>query len=264
LKKIIIISIFFANLFSSIFADYHGVYFYNPNIIFEWSPKAGNTNFKKTLIKNYELKNKENLIRYINKNKVTKKDLLNTKWYRVKLIRSPYLRAVSCYLHIIIKEARLNLSFEEFLSILKNKKVKYLGKKKYIISHHCGEQYNEEDKYINKFLYLENPENIEELNAKTGLNLNLNSNQPHHTSYIKTYPYYVGHLKFKKNKTGFPPYYCFYSEKSLQLVQEAFPNDTTKYDYEVPEEVLEFIESQKHIENPFKENQVWTPPNITS
>ncbi len=222
----------------------------NPPLIVDWTEKAGCTLVWMMLLDNYGLLEKAikyhpwihyyRMKIYSKKHKITPDRFLDPKYCKVKFVRNPYNRAVSSYLYCC-KKYFFKGSFEDFLISLKNQKWKNLTQKEILgIKGHSIKQSKFSDKFMDYIIPIENP-NLQEINAKTGLNLSLDKYQSsHHTQYLESYYYYVGNLPFTKMER-YPPYYCYYSPKTLELVEELYKEDIASYGYTLPKEVIDFI-----------------------
>lgn len=112
------------------------------------------------------------------------------------------------------------------------------------VEYHAQIQSKPTDKFMNKIIHIEDTSQLEALNKKLSLNLSFCSKLTHHHNYSRSEPYYVGDLIFEKGDT-YPPYYAFYSQKTLELVQTIYKEDIEKLGYKLPNEIQNFISQQK-------------------
>lgn len=112
----------------------------NNKIIIDWSAKSGYTILCKMIFNylgiskeldklNLSIHNTDKIIFYQKYRRVRLSQLLDSNIIKIKLVRNPYSRVVSSYLHImktnIIRKCfdYEDLSFLEYLDLIKNKKV---------------------------------------------------------------------------------------------------------------------------------------------
>lgn len=172
-----------------------------------------------------------------------------------KLVRNPYKRAVSSFIMFTVVNKNLpavwmelqgdmrqyfyndrnntaGFSFKQFLQYLK-----IIGSDVYSIDGHFSPQYIEgEERFVNKYIYLENfNENIRELEKKYGLlpaPLNELSQSGHHFN-----PMMIHKGNFSDVRTtdplfpNLPTYESFYDEDTKILVEEIFKKDFETYFY---------------------------------
>ena len=168
--------------------------------------------------------------------------LLSKKYFIFKIIRNPYDRAVSSYLHVIKFTLNKNfkkMSFEEFLKHIKinsgifvdDNKLDPMG-----TSHICPQYVEGEETYINKYVRLENGQkDIDEINKLRNINLNINIDNftLHHMQRSETTlnKDYLGNVPFDKLPVIMPIYKCFYNELTKKLVEEIYSDDILNYKY---------------------------------
>lgn len=159
----------------------------------------------------------------------TKKELKN--WFVFKIIVNPYKRAVSCYGHCL-KQQRLlgdnqNISFHEFLRLVKNQKLDPRD------IYHTRPQYIKgEELVINEYIRLENVDHDidEKINRRFDLQLKMPSESPHHREK-KDYEQFLGETLYY-DITIFPQSYAnFYNDEIKLLVDELYKDDIEMYGY---------------------------------
>lgn len=227
----------------------------NPKLIVDWTPRAGCTIVWKTLLRNYGLLDKAMKFNpwvhnyrsavYTPFHQTSLKQFLSNDYYKIKFVRCPYHRAVSSYI-IAVDAFKFKGSFEDFLQTLMNpaQRPKNFCKDPASFFYHAKVQHSSLDDYMDKIIKIEDSQDaLVEVNLRLGLNLDLSKeSSEHHTAYIKC-DSYVGDKPFYGHQSpyGWPVYYCFYSQKTLDLVQAIYRDDIESYDYDIPEEVFEFV-----------------------
>jgi hypothetical protein len=225
-----------------------------PLIIF-WTPKSGCTTMVKwfffqigllqrakkchTFVHKFRIKKFQKQKNY---RAELRKELEASKKYTVKLVRNPYRRAVSSFLHVIshkrlMKDIGLKgeegISFKQFLYHMKRIGVKDSNP-------HVAQQYVEnEEKLIKEYIYLEKfNESIKKLEKKYNL-----SNAPfkkiilskHHKAekMIKKGEYSDVIITKEMFKSGLPTYESFYDKETQSLVAKLYEKDFLKYGYDI-------------------------------
>jgi hypothetical protein len=226
-----------------------------PLILF-WTPKSGCTTFNKWFFFQIGLLEKVNEVKngkpHSYRSFVYRKEpeysqqltanLLETKKDTYKLVRNPYRRAVSSFLHTIShtwllrvfnSDVNKGLSFKQFLYHLKS-----LGSDIYQLDRHIAPQYIEgEERFIKNYIYLENFTNqIRKIEEKYGLlssPLSQLSNSSHHFSNRMVFEgdYAEKILTKELYKGKFPTYKSFYNKETKKLVEEIFKKDFEVYKY---------------------------------
>ncbi|UTE75467.1 sulfotransferase family 2 domain-containing protein [Rossellomorea sp. KS-H15a] len=163
---------------------------------------------------------------------------------KIKLVRNPYNRAVSSYLHTIsqdwlIKEFSSNvnvgMSFKDYLMYLKT-----LGERIYELDRHIAPQYIRGEE-----TFIESHIKLEEFNEQIKIvekNFNL---QPSPVSTLSYSPHHLSHAKVKKGNFAetifnidiyakeLPTTESFYNTHTIKLVNEIFNKDFHFYDYKM-------------------------------
>ena len=169
--------------------------------------------------------------------------LLSKKYFVFKVIRNPYDRAVSSYLMLIKmtpKEKLKKISFEDFLKHIKINSGIFIDNNEidhYITSHICPQYVENEEKYINKYVRIENGKrDINEINKLRNINLDINIENkdllPHHAQRSKTSnKRYLGNVPFDELPYIPASYKCFYNKLTKKLVEEIYADDIINYKY---------------------------------
>lgn len=237
----------------------------NPPLIVFWTQKAGCTTVLNALVQSCGLEEEASHYptvhhyfwnkRYWEQN-FTAEKFYSKDYYKVKFVRNPYIRAVSSYIHII-KYKLAVLSFESFLELLEKKDWNSFSPITAIqhgIRTHTQPQSCPFDQYMN-IIQIEKPtKQLQKLQRKTGISIDLTI--AHKTKYLLDYIYYVGDLLFNIEKQ-YPPFYAFYSEKTLALVEKIYQQDIESFNYEVPKEITLFLKTQNH-NRPFEIGDFWS------
>lgn len=178
----------------------------------------------------------------------------------VKLVRNPYERAVSSYMHFLlmlrqgirkvyselsISRGRLNYSFEEYIGLISQIDLSNCDV-------HWRRQYNiyEEKIHIDRVIQLrDSEEKFKQLEEKLGLESILKSkirSSHHHTKIsvednVKTRAQgYVGNIDFGEEiKSVRPEYYQFYNEQTLIAISTLYSVDFSKYNFDLEYQFIE-------------------------
>jgi len=239
---------------------------YNKNfpLILFWSPKSGCTPFAKWFffqigilnkaleyhpwIHNYEF---EVYKKQPNYNLEVLNEILNSKRKVFKLVRNPYKRAVSSFLHLIgnmeypifrepgeirllfYKDRNSNkgISFKHFLYYLRR-----VGPKPGVINGHFAQQYIDGEEYLIKnYIYLENFDNhiskIEESYGLVKSPLEIINKSGHYFSSRMILTGDYSKIAFAKLNKLLPTYHSFYDKETKDLVREVFKKDFEVYGY---------------------------------
>lgn len=173
--------------------------------------------------------------------------LFNKNTIKIKFVRNPYDRAVSCYLHSCRYKLgglrhynNANISFEFFLKLLLNKKNnKLTGDIHYDLQ---SLEIENKRKIFDKIIKLEKlNEGAKELEEEYNLLLKTNFTSHHHkSSNSKNINYYIGNLNFNEIKKQIPTYNNFYNEKTKKLVEKVYGKDIELYNYTFEEFMSKF------------------------
>jgi hypothetical protein len=225
----------------------------------DWSPKSGCTIAVKMFFKQMGLL-EEALAHHVwiheyrmhvfsKKHPVTLDDLRAPDIYKFKVVRNPYSRAVSSYIHTMRKEVmhppvkktlhrwNANISFRKF--------VDYLGK---IDIQHCDPHYALQKRKFesaiqpcfDKIVKLENIENeIVNLNNQLNFQFYLTGiTSHHHIEKNQELSKNVSGKRWSKVKDNIPGYQFFYTDEIRRKVSEIYKADLEAYGYTF-EELLE-------------------------
>ena len=226
----------------------------NNKLILLWTPKAGCTTAVIMMLRHMNLLNEALKIHpfvhnyrpkfYEKYGHVTLKHLLSKKYFVIKVIRNPYDRAVSSYLHILESWRRfidIDMSFTAFLRLVRKKfnTPKIVGYVRTIaLVHGCRQYVKGEELYIRKYIKLENPVAIKQINKQLKINLDITVNDkkliPHHHKHsdIESTKY-LGDIQFSKLPTLLPKTYkSFYNDTTKKLVEIIYGKDIQKYEYQ--------------------------------
>ena len=221
-------------------------------IILDWSPKAGCTILTKMFFRNMGLLDEalqydswvhEYRMHVFSKNhSINIEDLKNPSFYKIKVVRNPFDRVVSSYIHTMehetmhqpVKKAlwrwNANISFKSFINFLSK-----------VDLHTCDPHYSLQKK---NFEYELNPcfdeiirlehlqDAINDLNERKNLKFDLHglSSSHHHKKNhdIKTD---VSTVKWSNLKDNIPVYRQFYTEELLVKVYDLYRDDFETYGY---------------------------------
>ncbi len=150
-------------------------------------------------------------------------------YFKFKVVRNPYTRAVSSYIHAV-NFSNFKGSFALFTRRLLNKRFKRPSD----ISQHWAKQSKEDPKIFNKIVYLENfDSDMEDVNSLTGLNYITKFISDHHLRKTKGIKF-VGRKVFRPTVHSIPEYKYFYNQRILDRVTELYYDDIMAYGYNVP------------------------------
>ena len=223
-------------------------------IIMGWSPKAGSAVACKMFFEHMGLlqealeygdfaHNYREKIFYSKFGRSTIEELHNPNYLKFKVIRNPYARIISTFLHtqflkIRRQPAGKDESFFEFI-IRKDRDISETV-------HLVPQKGSYESKETFHLIRLENfVEEIEKLNAKFNTKFNPHHVSRHHVTKTTKSHGFVGKTKYsqlvEKNvippRTS-PPYDNFYNEEIKDMVYEMYKKDIDFYEYDFPFESL--------------------------
>jgi hypothetical protein len=179
------------------------------------------------------------------------------EWFRFKIVRNPFDRAVSSYIHImrypvlrdkvVPRKDRTTLSFSKFLSLLEKISPKdmqgYAGA-------HGGYQsqpyerlfYGRADVVIfHEIIQTENPlPAIERINKRLGTNFTIGFKGHHHADRKEGLEKFVGNMSWSDLKDQIPKNYGLFYNSELKLkVHQIFLWDILLYNYTFPYDLKE-------------------------
>jgi len=221
-------------------------------IIMDWSPKTGCTLAVKMFFRQLGILDEAlayhswvheyRMHVFSKQHPTTLEDLKNPEFYKFKIVRNPYSRVVSSYIHTMRKEAmhqsikrkllrwNANISFKKF--------VDYLGK---IDIQQCDPHYSLQKKRFesfitpcfNRIIKLEDLENeIAKQNKEKNFKFDLTGiTSHHHITKDNTVHNNVANEKWLKIKDKIPNYEFFYTDEIKKKVSEIYRADLEAYGY---------------------------------
>ncbi len=223
-------------------------------IILDWTPKAGCTILTKMFFRNMGLLEKalqfdswihEYRMHVFYKNHpITIEDFKNPDIYKIKVVRNPFHRVVSSYVHTMKYEFmhppitkalwrwNANISFKGFINFLSKTDL-----------HSCDPHYALQKKAFeydipnafDEIIHLENLDAaINNLNKRKQLNFDLNGiSSGHHVSRNDQLNRNVAGMRWSKIKDNLPDYKNFYTPQLAQKVYELYIDDFKTYGYTI-------------------------------
>ncbi|WP_088103460.1 sulfotransferase family 2 domain-containing protein [Halalkalibacter urbisdiaboli] len=224
-------------------------------LILYWSPKSGCTSLTKWFFFQIGLLEEAEayhpwihkyrgkiFLQQQNYKEKLEKHMLNSTKASYKLVRNPYTRAVSSFLHTISNpqlkseigvEINEGLSFKQFLYGLKEVGVDIKS-----INPHFAEQYIKgEENLIQEYIYLEHfNQSIRKIEKQFHLKtspLNRITKSPHHHSTKMKESGEIVEKKFTRAslRETIPSYDSFYNQETVELVKTLYQNDFKAYGY---------------------------------
>lgn len=167
--------------------------------------------------------------------------------HRAKLVRSPYSRAVSAYLHAI-RSTYADYALSEFLGRAINavSRFSFAEFVRYLEScditccdphfrQQCSPAEQSGDLQIDRLMRLESLQSdLAGLEASLGLpstDLESLSRSPHHNRRESASGEFCGQRVFSSNRRGYPPFHDFYDENLRSRVHHLYAADFARYDY---------------------------------
>lgn len=221
-------------------------------VIMDWSPKSGCTIAVKMFFRQMGLL-EEALAHHVwvheyrmhvfsKRHPISLEDLASDEYYKFKIVRNPFSRVVSSYIHTMRKEVmhppvkkvlrrwNANISFKKF--------VDYLGK---IDLRNCDPHYALQKRLFestirpcfHRIIKLENmQEEIRQLNAEQNFNFNLEGiSSHHHIEKNRLLNENVARKRWSKIKDNIPDYRHFYTDQVREKVAALYRDDMEAYGY---------------------------------
>jgi len=182
--------------------------------------------------------------------KATHCHYLMPDWFRFKVVRNPFDRAVSNYLHCIgtphvqkiLPPSIVNASFETFIEYMMT-----LPEKQFqlFLYRHAGPQSQPYERYVyakklppifNVIVKVEDSEKaIQQIANMTGAYYNIKPVPHHYRQRDNTINHFVGNITWPKLKGHVPKSYgYFYSKELIKKVETLYKWDLLLYDYTYP------------------------------
>lgn len=216
----------------------------------DWSAKAGCTISVRMFFQNMNLleealqysfwiHNYRNDVFY-KKYKTTWEDLSDDSYYKFKVVRNPFARAVSSYIHamkhdyediklkIFFNTQSKDISFRQFVEY-----VHHLIINRCNVHHRLQKEWFEDEISFNKICKLENlDEDIAVVNTDANVNLIITDKYSHH--HVKKKDISSGNVSEKmwsQLSGNIPSYKCFYANDLIDKVAEIYRDDLSTYHY---------------------------------
>ncbi|MEQ8712197.1 MAG: sulfotransferase family 2 domain-containing protein [Cyclobacteriaceae bacterium] len=192
---------------------------------------------------------------YEKQKEISLQHLRDNNYYKFKVVRSPYSRAVSSYfvlvkdkeyskrhqLHRQLNLKTIDVSFQVFLEALIKLDLS-------TIDTHFRPQWRvyEEEFCFNKICHIENIDTeIEQINKATRANLSFKRvYSPHHTKLTPGTSRIVATDPFSSYAQAIPSYDLFYNKQTKGLVEQVYQSDITAYKYDFDQFIEFYGQSQ--------------------
>lgn len=230
---------------------------FNDKILMDWSPKSGCTIAVKMFFRKLGLL--ETALSYSDwihnyrmhvffiEQPTYREDLTDSDYFKFKVVRNPFSRVVSSYLHTmksksmhapvkkVLKKWNSNISFNQFVNFLEKTDLSSLG-----CDPHYGLQkksFENSEMNFDLIIKLENFKNsIDELNSKSGANFNIEGlKSEHHIKIDNNTLNKAYDKKFSRIIKQVPSYDQFYNEDLIRRVSELYQQDLNAYNYNYSE-----------------------------
>jgi len=154
--------------------------------------------------------------------------LVKQKFFFIKFIMNPYIRAVS----VFRQHTSRNYSFRQFITDLVNNNIDYYNTSE--IYHHRPQYINGEEKYINKYIRINENETFNfKLQNHATYNIDLNKySSIHHGKKNPDKNIFVGDIPLNDIKYNLPSSYkYFYDDDIKKKVETFYKDDVIKYNF---------------------------------
>jgi hypothetical protein len=181
---------------------------------------------------------------------------LDPSWYRFKIVRNPYERAVSSYLHCVKNQGlpakvfpdQESVTFKDFVywikKIPRDDFPNYCGYGHFrvqttLYERHC---FVNQMKLFHEIVYSEDPlPAIQRINDKVGTNYTLRGTdyailktRSHSTTKNDTIQTFTGKKSYRELKDSVPSYKYFYNQDLYNLISSIYGPDILIYNYSFP------------------------------
>tara|TARA_B110000046_G_scaffold52102_1_gene58149 strand:- start:25670 stop:26413 length:744 start_codon:yes stop_codon:yes gene_type:complete len=221
-------------------------------VIMDWSPKAGCTivikmfykrmDLLETALQTDEWVHEYRMFHFFKNNPTQKEDFQNPEFYKLKVVRNPYSRVVSSYLHTIrnnsmhqpvkkvLRRWSANITFKKYLDFLEKIDLREADPHYAFQVKHFEEQGFKYDKIVK----LENlHQGIQEINLEKGIGYDLSGiSSPHHVDKNESLTMEAFNKRYSKIKDNVPAYNNFYNEELIEQVRSIYKLDLEMYNYE--------------------------------
>jgi len=174
-------------------------------------------------------------------------------WYRFKVTRNPYDRAVSSYLYImknpplsekaIPEDKRENMTFEQFIDhmlTLSEEEMQYYGEghggyQSQVYERALFQKYQHRKSFFHHIVHIEDPKALDPIRERFNFTSHLNYMPPHHAVRTNKEQGFVGNVPYDQLKEHVPTDYgLFYDLALKEKVSRRFHWDLAIYNYTFP------------------------------
>lgn len=161
---------------------------------------------------------------FYNKFGIPQEEFQDKQYFKFKVVRNPYHRAVSSFVHYL-QMSKLNLSFVDFIEIIKKDNIPNGGG-----DIHWKKQ---TDKFnYDRIVKLENLESeIKSINSLLNTNFSPHHTSPHHHDKESTFNF-VGKNKFTMFDKIIPEYDEFYNDEIRDSIRNLYRQDFLTFGYD--------------------------------